>query len=92
MSRIALVLAAVYFAFALGIVVSDSLQAAPSGWIPLQPIASYVVTLPASGPLALLGVEVDLSSGFTAAWMLAAATGVVYGCAPLAARSLKAAF
>lgn len=79
MSRIALILAAVYFVIATVILIIDARQPPPSGWITMRQIIPFIVTGPASVPLAIVGIEVDLLNRFNLSCMLGGATAVVYG-------------
>jgi hypothetical protein len=78
MSRAALIVAGIYFALALGIIVWDETAETAGGWISLKHMGAFLATFPASAPLAMIGIELNLDNKLTIAALLAASTGIVY--------------
>lgn len=58
-SRIGLVLAAIYIAIAVWVVISERSSPGGGNWISLNGMASFLVTFPVSAPLEILGSKPD---------------------------------
>ena len=58
-SKVGLVLALVYIAFAAWVVFSERTSPPGGGWISLSGMASYIVTIPVSLPMEILGAKPD---------------------------------
>jgi hypothetical protein len=86
MSRPAAIVAAVYLIVAVTLIVFDSKPSASGNWITLKNMVPFLVTFPVSAPLAMAGIEPDLSNKATVAMLLAACTGLVYQLVALTAR------
>ncbi len=54
-----MVLALVYIAFAVWVVFSERTSPPGGGWISLSGMASYIVTIPVSLPMEMLGAKPD---------------------------------
>jgi hypothetical protein len=58
-SSVGLVLAAIYAAFAIWVVISERTSPPGGGWISLSGMASYLITFPVSAPMEILGARPD---------------------------------
>lgn len=86
MSRIAAIFAATYLVAAIVVLIMDAMQPPSGGWISLKNIVPFLVTFPVSAPLAMLGIEPDLSSKVTVAVLVSACTGLIYQVVALVGR------
>ncbi len=78
MSRVAWIIAGIYFTIATGISVCEMISPPTGGWISLGYIGTFLATFPASAPLGMLGIEPSLDNKLTVAALLAASTAIVY--------------
>ena len=78
MSRVALIIAGIYFVIAATVIVTEAVSPPTGGWITLRYMGSFLATFPVSAPLSMLGFQPDFSNRFIAALLLAACTGLIY--------------
>jgi len=78
MSRAALIVAGIYFALALAVILTEVMSPPSGGWISLKHMGAFLATFPVSAPLAMIGVEPNLDNKLTIAVLLLSSTGVVY--------------
>jgi hypothetical protein len=78
MSRPGLIAACAYLVLAVLFLWQDSRAATPSTWISLKSIAPFLATFPVSAPLAMFGIEPDLTSKANVALLLLATAGLIY--------------
>jgi hypothetical protein len=63
-SKVGAVLALVYLAFAVWVVFTERTSSGGGNWISLSGMASYLVTIPVSLPLELMGAKPDYQKTF----------------------------
>lgn len=81
MSRAGLWVAGIYVLLAGSVAVWEAGQAPASGWITLpslRNIGTFVMTLPVSAPLTLIGLEPPLGNPVVSGLVVLATAGVVY--------------
>lgn len=78
MSRPGLIAACAYLVVAVLFLWQDSRSVTPGAWISLKSIAPFLATFPVSAPLAMLGIEPDLTSKANVALLLAATAGLIF--------------
>lgn len=78
MSRVALIIAGIYFMIAAGVMVTEAVSPPSGGWITLRYMGSFLATFPVSAPLSMMGFQPDFNNRFIAALLLAACTGLIY--------------
>ena len=64
LSKVGIALALVYAAIAIWVVVTERTGPAGGGWITLNGMGSYLVTLPVSAPLEMMGARPDYQKTF----------------------------
>lgn len=88
MSRPGCVAACAYLVVALTFLWQDARTVTPGAWIGLKTIAPFLATFPISAPLAMLGMEPDLTSKANVAILLLATAGLIYWVVASASRYL----
>lgn len=78
MSRLGLWGAGIYLVAAVAIIVWDTRESFRGGWISLKNMGAFLVTLPVSGPLAMIGIEPDLGNPVVCGVMVLLTAGLVY--------------
>jgi hypothetical protein len=78
LSKFGVVLALVYAAFAIWVVFSERTSPPGGGWISLSGMASYLVTLPVSLPMELIGAKPDYQKTFEIGAAILACAVLVY--------------
>ena len=78
MSRAGMIVAGIYFVVALAVIVWDETASTGGGWIALRHLGAKLATIPAAGPLSLIGFDLNFDSKLTIAALLAASTAIVY--------------
>lgn len=76
-SKVGLVLAVIYVAFAVMVMIQDRTSTA-SGWITLQGMATYLVTMPISAPFELMGMKLDYKKNIDMGLAIAGCAVMVY--------------
>lgn len=79
MSRPAAIAAALYLVAAIYFLVQDAISPPSGGWISLKSMLPFLVTFPVSAPLAMMGIEPDLSNRFLVAGLVSACAALIYG-------------
>ena len=79
MSRLGLWVAGIYIVVAVSIIVWDTRESFRGGWISLKNMGAFLVTLPVSGPLAMMGWEPDLGNPVICGLMVLSTAGLLYG-------------
>ena len=79
MSRAGLWAAGIYLVGAIWVVVVDARESATGGWISLKNMGAFLVTLPVSGPLAMMGMEPALGNPVVCGVMVLLTAGLIYG-------------
>ncbi len=78
MSRIGLWAAGIYLAGAIWVVVVDARESATGGWISLKNMGAFLVTLPVSGPLSMMGMEPALGNPVICGLVILLTAGLIY--------------
>lgn len=78
MSRPGCIAACAYLVLAVAFLWQDSRASTPGAWISLKTIAPFLATFPVSAPLAMLGIEPDLTSKANVALLLLATAALIY--------------
>lgn len=79
MSRPGIITAGIYLVVAVIVIVQDALSPqTPGAWISLRNMVPFLATFPISAPLAMLGIEPDLSNKLTVAILLLACAALIY--------------
>lgn len=81
-----LVIAVLYAACAIGVVATERGES-PSGWITLQGMGSFLVTMPVSAPAELLGMKLDFRKNLDMAVAIGGCAALVYFVVSLAAKA-----
>jgi heme/copper-type cytochrome/quinol oxidase subunit 4 len=64
LSKVGLVLAVIYIALAIWVVFTERTSSGGGGWISLNGMASYIITMPVSMPMEMLGARPDYQKTF----------------------------
>lgn len=78
LSKFGLVVAVIYIALAIWVVVSERTSTGGGGWISLNGMASYIITMPVSMPMEMLGARPDYQKTFDMAAAILICAGLVY--------------
>jgi hypothetical protein len=78
MSKAGAIAALLYLLAAVRLILLDARTSTGGSWISLKQMVPFLVTLPVSAPLAMLGFEPDLSNRATLGVLLAACAGLTY--------------
>jgi len=84
-SRVGLWAAGVYFVLAVSVIVWDARESATGGWISLKNMGAFLVTLPVSGPLSMMGLEPNLGNPVICGLMVLLTAWLIYGVCRLVA-------
>jgi hypothetical protein len=85
MSRVGVWAAGIYMVVAIWVVVVDARESATGGWISLKNMGAFLVTLPVSGPLSMMGLEPNLGNPVICGLMVLLTAGLIYGVCRLVA-------
>jgi len=78
MSKTGAVLALVYVAVAIWVVVSERTGSGSGGWISLNGMGSFLITFPVSAPLEIMGMRPDYQKTFDIGAAILACAVLVY--------------
>lgn len=78
LSKVGLVLAVIYVALAAWVVFTERTSPSGGGWISLNGMASYLITIPVSMPMEMLGARPDYQKTFDMAAAILVCALLVY--------------
>jgi hypothetical protein len=78
LSKVGVVLALVYLAFAIWVVITERSSSGGGGWISLPGMGTWIVTAPVSAPFEMMGMRPDFRKNIDMALTLAACAALVY--------------
>jgi len=78
LSKFGLALALIYIAIAIWVVFTERTSSGGGGWISLNGMASYIITMPVSLPMEMLGAKPDYQKTFDMAAAILICATLVY--------------